>query len=109
MDLQAGPGIAASAEIAETQSPRHQVYSQVSWNLPRQIELDGITRVVGSLQGSVPAVSRYVAVDERVAWQLRKSVELAVVGQNLTGSPHAEFGTGALLRSLLVEIERSVY
>jgi hypothetical protein len=36
-------------------------------------------------------------------------LEFTIVGQNVLDRHHPEFGTAPLLRSLLVEIERSVY
>ena len=36
-------------------------------------------------------------------------IELAIVGENLLDSQHPEFGTSPLVRSPLVEVERSLY
>jgi iron complex outermembrane receptor protein len=54
-------------------------------------------------------VDAYATFDLRLAWRLRKGLELSLVGQNLTQSHHAEFGTNPFVRSPLVEIERSTY
>ena len=40
----------------------------------------------------------------RLAWKLRKNLELAVVGQNLLDSHHPENGGG-----IPVEVERGIY
>ena len=54
-------------------------------------------------------IKQYTAVDMRLAWKPTKSLEIAVVGQNLLDSRHPELGTNSALRSPLIEIERSVY
>jgi len=113
MRLHAAPSlpasVAASAEMAEGQSPQNQVYLQSSWNLLRRLEVDLIGRVVDRLAGFDPAVERYGSLDARVSWGVRTNVELAIVGQNLLEEHHTEFGTSPLLRSLSPEVERGVY
>jgi iron complex outermembrane receptor protein len=109
MQLHRNPGVDASAEAAEGQSPQNQRYLQSSWNLPRNLEFDLIGRFVDRLPGFQPAVKRYSSVDARLSWQPRKILEITVAGQNLFRGHHVEFGTAPLLRSLQAEIERSVY
>ncbi len=48
-------------------------------------------------------------MDARLAWEARKNLELALVGQNLFDDHHPELGTSLLIRSPLVEVERSIY
>lgn len=106
-----------STEAIADQSPKHQLYLQSSWNLPRNVAVDVIGRFVDRLRGFNPGgapgvanvVDQYVALDARASRRLRNNLEVAVVGQNLLHSHHPEFGTSALVRSPLVEIERSVY
>jgi len=99
----------AGSEAASGQSPQNQAYAQSSWNLPHHFELDVVGRYVGKLEGFTPAVDSYVSLDFRLGWQARNDLEISLVGQNLFVDHHAESGTAPLLRSLLVEIERSVY
>lgn len=40
-----------------------------------------------------PDVPAYTAVDARFGWRVHKDVELSVIGQNLFGTEHAEYGT----------------
>jgi iron complex outermembrane recepter protein len=109
MNLHRDAGLAASAEVAEGQSPQHQVYLRSSWNLPRHVEFDLIGRFVDRLPGFGPVVESYPSLDARLSWRPRRNLEFAVVGQNLLDNHHAESGTVPLLKSLLVEIQRSVY
>jgi iron complex outermembrane receptor protein len=103
------PSVPAGVEAPEGQSPQNQFYLQSSWNAPRDLQLDLIGRYVDRLPGFAPAVESYLSLDARLAWRPRKNLELAVVGQNLLDSHHAEFGTSPLLRSPRVEIQRGVY
>ena len=48
-------------------------------------------------------------MDVRLAWKPRENLEFAVVGQNLLDNQHPELGTSPLVRSPLVEVERSAY
>ncbi len=110
-------GLSATADAAERQSPRHQGYLKSSWDLPHYIEFDLISRVVDKISGFNPGgaagvpdqINAYASLDTRLAWKARQNLELAVVGQNLLQTHHAEFGTSPQIRSPLIEIERSVY
>src|SRR5258708_5821915 len=64
-----------------------------SFDLPNRTELDIGVRRVGALPN--PSVPAYTAVDVRYAWRLLRELELALVGQNLFASSHAEFGNAA--------------
>lgn len=111
------PGLPASAEAAEGQSPENQVYVQSSFDLPHHVELDLIGRWVDRLTGfnasgspgTANDIPSYFALDVRVGWRALANLELAVVGQNLLDRHHPEFGTSPLVRSPLVEIRRGVY
>ena len=88
-----------------------------TWNLPRNIEFDLSGRFVDRLRGFNPGgapgitdvIDDYISLDARLAWQPRKNLEISVVGQNLLDNRHPESGTSALVRSPLIEIQRSVY
>ncbi len=73
--------------------PAHQWLLRSSFDLPNRTELDIGVRRVGALPN--PSVPAYTAVDVRYAWRLRRELELALVGQNLFASSHAEFGNAA--------------
>ena len=73
--------------------PAHQWLLRSSLDLPNRTELDIGVRRVGALPN--PSVPAYTAVDVRFAWRLLRELELALVGQNLFASSHAEFGDAA--------------
>lgn len=60
-----------------------------------------LRRVAALPKDAVPA---YTAVDARYGWRITPSIELSLVGQNLFGKEHAEFGS-VPARS---EIDRSI-
>ena len=75
-------------------------------DLPGHLEFDGGVRYVDTLPA--PHVPGYAELDLRLAWKPIQTVEVAIVGQNLLHSHHAEFpesGAAAMRQ----EIERSVY
>ncbi|MDB5838685.1 MAG: TonB-dependent receptor [Herminiimonas sp.] len=61
-----------------------------SFAIAERQELDVAVRHVASLWNQ--AVPAYTAVDARFGWQLRPDLELSIVGQNLLGTGHVEFG-----------------
>jgi iron complex outermembrane receptor protein len=87
----------------EGDSPRHQAFARSSFTLPHDVSLDASVRFVDDLPNQmVPATT---VCDARLAWQPTKTAEVAVVGQGLFDSRHAEFGTPSTRR----EIGRSIY
>lgn len=119
MQLHRGPGIAASQEAPEGQSPANQVYLSSAWNLNSDWEFDLIGRYVDQLSGfnvadpnsvQVPnTIPKYLALDARLAWRPCPQREFALVGQNLTDNHHPESGTSSTLASPLIEIRRNVF
>ncbi len=100
---------AANFESIERQNPQNQVYLRSSFDLPGHVEFDVTARYVDSITGFSPGIQSYFTMDARLAWKPRPNLEFAIVGQNLLQDHHPEFGTSALVRSPIVEIERSVY
>jgi len=90
----------------EGDNPEQQASVRSSMDLPWDLELDLWLRYVDSL--SEPRVPSYTTLDVRLGWQPLGNLEISIVGQNLLGSPHAEFIDEQLL-SEPTEIERSVY
>ncbi len=82
------PNVAAAGN-----DPAHQWLLRSSLDLSNSTELDIRIRRVGALPN--PSVPAYTAVDVRYAWRLLRELELALVGQNLFASSHAEFGNAA--------------
>jgi iron complex outermembrane receptor protein len=83
--------------------PNNQFLLQSMLDLPGHVQFDWVARYVARLPS--PNVPSYFAMDVRAAWRPRRNLELALVGQNLWDSQHAEFGA-ALTRQ---EIQRSFY
>ena len=108
-DQKLPPASRAGAELVEKQSPQNQFYIRSSWDLPGHVEFDLIGRYVDNLTGFTPRIKSYVTMDVRLAWKPRDNLELAIVGQNLLDNQHPELGTSPLIRSPLVEVERSIY
>ncbi|NLE38580.1 MAG: TonB-dependent receptor, partial [Pirellulaceae bacterium] len=69
-------------------NPRNQCYLHSAWNLSRTTHLDMIWRYVDTLAVGVP---HYLVMDVRLAWEPRRGLEFAVVGQNLLEKHHLEF------------------
>ncbi len=93
-----------SSEATAGSTPRHQFQIQSQVNLLRNVEFDSALYSVGSL--TRPTVPNYTRVDARLAWRPSESIELDLVGQNLTEPHHLEFHSNSRLDS---EVRRSVY
>ncbi len=79
---EAGPGSARK-------DPSHTAQLRSSFSLAADKELDVIVRRVGKLDN--PGVPGYTALDARLAWRVRRDIELSLLGQNLLGD-HGEYG-----------------
>lgn len=101
-------------EPEEGYSPNNQVSVRSSMNLPCNLDLDVMGRFVERLHGfnalrlpgQTDSVPSYITMDARLGWRPNEHLEIAVVGQNLLQSRHAEFGIGGPTRP---EIPRSFY
>jgi iron complex outermembrane receptor protein len=108
-DRKLPPASRDSFELVEKQSPRSQFYVRSSLDLPGNVEFDLVGRYVENLGGFTPGIKSYFTMDARLGWKPTKNLELAIVGQNLLDNHHPELGSSPLVRSPLVEVERSVY
>ncbi|HXT10807.1 MAG TPA: TonB-dependent receptor [Candidatus Angelobacter sp.] len=110
-DLRVKPGkFDINNALNETADPQNQFSLRSSMDLPQNIQFDTTLRWVdrlynnnGATVGTVPS---YFELDARLAWRPVKSLELAIVGQNLLHDHHPEYGFPGPAR---VEISRSVY
>lgn len=76
-------------------------------DLPKNIKADMIMRYVDYLPASPfnKRVSSYITADARIAWQLKKTLEVSVAGQNLFQKRHIEaLGTVAIQRGIYGKI-----
>jgi iron complex outermembrane receptor protein len=81
----------------------HQWEIGSSWDARGGWMIDGTLRYVSTIQGA--SIPSYVTANLRVARQLRRQVELALVGQNLFDKRHPEWPSGS---GANVEVQRSV-
>ena len=113
MNLHADPSLAASSaagfERIEGQSPQNQVYLRSSFDLPSHVQFDITGRYSDALPGFTPGIPAYFTMDARLAWKPKPNLEFTIVGQNLLDNAHPEFGTSTLVRSPIVEVQRSLY
>jgi len=103
--LQLKPGgVDRTAPSAAGKNPEHTWQVRSSFNLTPQHEFDISVRHVSSLTSpdSIPA---YTAIDARFGWKIQRNLELSVIGTNLFGSEHTEYGS-SLYRA---EIPSSVF
>jgi iron complex outermembrane receptor protein len=84
--------------------PKYQWMLRSSLSFGRKHELDAMVRQVGELPN--PRVPAYAAVDVRYAWLPRPRLELSLIGRNLIGGNHPEFGDSGPARS---DFKRSVF
>ncbi|MEW6186414.1 MAG: TonB-dependent receptor [Thermodesulfobacteriota bacterium] len=95
---------AVAGEVFE--SPAYQVSLRSSFNLGKTIELDGWFRYVGELKNL--GIAAYSDLDLRLAWHPMKTLELALVGQNLLKARRAEFYS-PFFNYQTFEVERGFY
>jgi iron complex outermembrane receptor protein len=77
-------------------TPQHQVQVQSSLDLPGRLSVDWFARRATALPaGPVPA---YTTSTVRLAWQVRPTVEIALVGQDLHSARHLEWPGGAQVK-----------
>lgn len=93
----------------EGSSPRHQFTIRSSMDFPRGVTFDTDLRYVDSLQSF--QIDSYFELDARLAWQINKNWEVALVGQNLLHSEHPEFGPTYVNteNGRITDIPRSVF
>lgn len=85
-------------------SPKHEVTAQSAFDLGRKLQLDVSYRYISALWGiGIPA---YMTGDARIAWRIRRGLELSLIGQNLLQPYHVEYTADA---GLNVAIRRSAY
>lgn len=85
---------------------KHHLSLRSSLQLSERLSWDAWLRHVSAIERyQIPA---YTSLDMRLAWQPRKDLEIALVGQNLTDDAHPEYSTQFFVATPS-EIERGVY
>jgi iron complex outermembrane recepter protein len=93
-------------QSVEGSSPHNQISLRSIMDLKKNFELDLWGRYVDSL--TAQNVDSYITMDARLAWRPSKTLEVAVVGQNLFDESHPEFEP-QFLQTIPTEVERGVY
>jgi len=104
------PGVSSNEFDGST--PSQVISLRSSWDITSKLQWDVWLRHVGKVRGvantSQDDVPAYTTLDMRLAWQPRKDLSLALVGQNLLEASHPE--TVMLnIQSERVEIQRGIY
>jgi len=92
-----------SGGVNEANDPHHLWTVYNALDLPRGVEVDAWLRHVSALPN--PAVPAYTELNARLGWRARRTIEVALVGQDLLHQQHPESGTSVPRR---IEFERSV-
>ena len=93
--------------VGENEDPEHQWFINANWNLPSNMQLDGMLRYVDELEGVAFKIDSYTELDLRWAWQFRPDLQVALVGKNLLKDSHQEYESEIFGGRNL--IERSVF
>ena len=78
----------ATTEGYEGESPTHEAGVRLAGDLPRGIELDVLTRLVGRLESH--DIGSYATADLRLSVPVGRGARLVLVGQNLLQAEHRE-------------------
>jgi iron complex outermembrane receptor protein len=100
------PTVDLTSEESSGATPQHQATLQSHIDLRKNVEWDTLLRYVGELE--TLGVGDYWGLDVRLGWRPTDSLELSVVGQNLTESRHPEFAP-SFVNTVQTEMQRSVY
>lgn len=85
---------------------RHRLSLRSSWNLAPDWKFDVWLRSVSSVEPS--GIAGYTDADLRLAWRVKRDLELSLVGQNLMHTRRAQYVADTLPSSPLA-IERAAY
>lgn len=82
-----------AAPASAGRDPSHTWQIRSAFNISPDKEFDVFIRRVGKLTylTEQDEVSEYTAVDARLGWQVRKDIEVSLIGQNLLGTEHVEY------------------
>jgi len=96
----------AIGNAAEGESPEHQLYFGSALDLSQELVLDAGLAYTSEL--AALDIDRYINLDLRLGWRPLKSVEIALVGQQLLAARRAEFRP-QFLNTLPAKSERGFY
>jgi iron complex outermembrane receptor protein len=96
------------SELGEDTAPDAQLSLWSRHRLRADMDLDLILRHVGAVDHPAPGVDAYTTFDLRLAKRFGQHLELALVGQNLGDTQHAEFQPD-FIATEPTEVERGAY
>ena len=76
------------ANIEDSDHPDHQAQLRSQWRLHDDVDLNGSLSYVDRVSDS--DIPPYLRLDLGITWRPTEGIELALWGQNLTESKHAE-------------------
>lgn len=97
---------APTPELAEGQSPQHQVSFQTQYQMTDTLTFDTWWRYVDELPEH--GINNYVNLDVRMGWQATQDIELSLVGQNLLEGARLEY-LDDLISNAPTQVERGIY
>lgn len=94
----------------------HQINLRTQWDFAPQWQWDMNLRYLSRINMPVTenspvatSIRAYVTLDTRLAWKMRKNMELSLVGKNLLDKQHLEFTSLKGSDYLRTEVPRSAY
>jgi len=99
--------------VFENSSPKHQLSLRNNFNLDHGLNFDVWLRHTSqtshyTLNSPIPVkIDPYFSLDTRLAWQVDRGLELAVIGKNLLTNRHSEF-INMLPYTRAYDVKRSV-
>lgn len=102
--------------FAEGLNVPHQVSLRTQWDFAPKWQWDMNLRYLSRINmpvtenlSTATSVRAYVTLDARLAWKMRKDIELSLVGKNLLDKQHLEFTSLKGIDYLRTEVPRSAY
>lgn len=87
-------GIDTAAPNAAGKNPERTAQLRASFNVTPQHDLDIAVRHVSALTDpALNPVPAYNAIDVRFGWRIQRNLDLSIIGANIFGTQHAEYGS----------------
>jgi iron complex outermembrane receptor protein len=87
-------------------APERMLNLRISYAFNSNIQWSTWLRNVSSIK--VHNIDEFTTMDSKISWQVGSNMEIALIGQNLLQSSHAEFET-TFIETTPVEVERGIY
>lgn len=104
-DLDPGSRDQSSETSLVVGDPEHYWQLRSSYDVSDNLRFDATVRQVAELRLESARVPAYTELDASIAWRIKPHMELSLVGKNLLGDVHIEYGHPAQAS----QFDRSVY